>query len=165
MNAAVASTILAFDYGTRKVGVAIGNTVSGEARPLTTIQYVANQTLFDAVSALLTEWAPGRLVVGRPLLDDGGPCEMTASSDRFARRLAGRTGLPVDRVDERYSSVAAGSALLEAHERSLPRGRRRPRRLPESEDATAAAIILRQYLAGGADACADHQSSGESFSP
>lgn len=165
MSAAVASTILAFDYGTRKVGVAIGNTVSGDARPLATIQYVANQTLFDAILALVAEWAPGRLVVGRPLLDDGGPCEMTVPADRFARRLAGRTGLPVDRVDERYSSVAAGSALLEEHERLIPRGRRRPRRLPESEDATAAAIILRQYLAGEASACADDQPPGESCSP
>lgn len=146
MSAGQVLTALAFDYGVRKVGAAVGNSVSGTARPLATLNYVAHNTLFAAIAQLVAQWEPDVLVVGRPLAQDGGPCEMTGAADRFARRLAGRLGLPVDRVDERFSSVAAASALLQEHEQALAPGRRRPRRLPESEDATAAAIILRQYL-------------------
>lgn len=146
MSAGQALTVLAFDYGVRKVGAAVGNSVSGTARPLATLHYVAHDTLFGAIARLVAQWQPDLLVVGRPLAQDGGPCEMTGAADRFARRLAGRLGLPVERVDERFSSVGAASALLQEHEQALMPGRRRPRRLPDSEDATAAAIILRQYL-------------------
>ncbi|MGB7184368.1 MAG: Holliday junction resolvase RuvX [Burkholderiaceae bacterium] len=146
MNRGQTLTALGFDFGTRKVGAAVGNSITGAATPLATLNYVALNSLFQEIADLIAQWEPDVLVVGRPLTADGAPCEMTEASDRFARRLAGRYGLPVDRVNESFSSVAAASALLEAHEQSLPKGRRRPRRLPESEDATAAAIILRQYL-------------------
>jgi putative Holliday junction resolvase len=165
MTGAVTQTVLAFDYGTRKVGVAVGSVLTGEARALEVVQYVSNDILFLAVGRLVAEWGPDLLVVGRPLDEAGEPCEMTAPSDRFARRLAGRLGLPVDRVDERYSSVAAGSALLEAHEKSLPRGRRRPRRLPASEDSAAAAIILRQYLSERTGTMSEPQAPGDQTAP
>jgi putative Holliday junction resolvase len=161
MNGHAVQTVLAFDYGTRKVGVAIGSVLTGDATALDVIRYVSNDTLFAGVGLLVAEWGPDLLVVGRPLDEAGAQCEMTLPSDRFARRLAGRTGLQVDRVDERFSSVAAGSALLQAHEQALPRGRRRPRRLPESEDSAAAAIILRQYLSERAGQSVEAQTPGD----
>ena len=148
MSVKAAQTVLAFDYGSRKVGVAVGNSLTQSAQPLAVLAYLQTDHLFDQIKALLTEWQPTLLVVGRPLEKDGSSGLSTIDSDRFARRLAGRFNLPVERVDERYSSVGAASELLEADHESIPQGRRRPRKTPENEDATAAAIILRQYWHG-----------------
>lgn len=148
MSAAAAQTVLAFDYGSRKVGVAIGNSLTQSAQPLAVLTYVQTDRLFEQIKALLTEWQPATLVVGRPLEKDGSIGLSTNDADRFARRLAGRFDIPVERVDERYTSVGAASELIEADRASIPAGRRRPRKTPESEDATAAAIILRQYWHG-----------------
>src|SRR5204862_4026801 len=106
-------TVLAFDFGTRRTGVAIGNTMIRIARPLTTISGEANAERFAAISRLIDEWRPGLLVVGRPLHADGAEHEMTARADRFARQLQGRFELPVVRVDERFTSVGADAALAE----------------------------------------------------
>ncbi len=106
-------TLLAFDFGTKRIGIAIGNTVSATARPLTTISEEKNDTRFAAIAALLTEWQPVALVVGVPCNDDGTPHEMTALSRRFANRLKGRFKLPTILVDERYTSAAASSVLDE----------------------------------------------------
>lgn len=104
-------TLLAFDFGTRRIGVAIGNTVSGTARPLTTLHGEKNEQRFAAIAALIGEWQPAALVVGRPCNDDGSPHEMTQLCRRFANRLKGRFNLPVILVDERYTSSAASSEL------------------------------------------------------
>ncbi len=148
MSEAAALTVLAFDYGSRKVGVAVGNSLTQSAQPLVVLQYTENDKLFSQIQELLREWQPSRLVVGRPLEKDGSNGLSTNDADRFARRLAGRFDLPVSQVDERYSSVGAASELLEADQQATPAGRRRPRKTPENEDATAAAIILRQYWHG-----------------
>ena len=145
MSGQAAQTVLAFDYGSRKVGVAIGNSLTQSAQPLAVLTYLETDQLFDQIGAILAEWQPTILVVGRPLEKDGSTGLSTNDADRFARRLAGRFTLPIKRVDERYSSVSAASELLEADRDSVPAGRRRPRKTPKSEDATAAAIILRQY--------------------
>ena len=108
------ATVLAFDFGTRRIGVAVGNTVLRVARPLTTIAAEASAPRFAALAALIDEWRPRLLVVGRPVHADGTPHEMTARAERFARQLEGRFGLEVERVDERYTTQRAESSLAEA---------------------------------------------------
>ncbi len=134
-------TILAFDFGLKRIGVAIGTRLGNgplaAARPLATIFAAANDRRFSAIAALLAEWQPQRLVVGRPLNDDGSPHEMTARSERFASQLRGRFGLQVDEVDERFSSVAADAEL---RERGLGWKQRKAQL-----DAEAALIILHDW--------------------
>jgi putative Holliday junction resolvase len=123
-------TILAFDFGTRRIGVALGNSLTRSARPLEVIDEQTVDRRFARIATLLGQWEPQRLVVGRPCHPDGTPHEMTARCERFARQLHGRFGLPVASVDERYSSVVSREGL----------------RPGEPDDALAAATILRQYL-------------------
>lgn len=130
--------VLAFDFGTRRIGVALGTLLDsgrpGSSRPLTTIDAADNAARFAAVSALVDEWQPRHLLVGRPLNDDGSPHEMTARSERFANQLRGRFRIPVESVDERFSSTEAESGL-----RSRGLGwRERKAQL----DAEAACVIL-----------------------
>ena len=114
MAASPSGTFLAFDFGTRRIGVALGNTLLGEARPLLTIDAEKNELRFARIAALLQEWQPAALVVGLPCHEDGTPHEMTALCRRFANRLKGRFNLPVILVDERYTSHAAGEQLNQA---------------------------------------------------
>lgn len=114
--------ILAFDYGVRRIGVALGNTVSCTARPLATIAHSSSAERFAKIQALLYEWQPQHLVVGLPLYPDGTRHEMTARCERFANQLRGRFGLPVSLVDERYTSVIAqreGAADVDSHAAAL----------------------------------------------
>lgn len=104
-------TVLAFDFGVKRIGVAVGEARLGSARPLATIGAEANDARFAAIGKLIDEWRPARLVVGRPLNEDGTPHEMTARAERFVNQLRGRFGLPVEAVDERFSSVEADATL------------------------------------------------------
>lgn len=127
-------TILGFDFGLKRVGVALGNTVTASARPLATIDAEENDARFKAIAAWIREWQPDLLVVGRPLNAQGDVTDMTRRAERFGRQLAGRFGLPVKFCDERYSSVEAEAAI-------------RPRREDKaSVDAAAAAVILQAWL-------------------
>ncbi len=159
-----ARTILAFDFGTRRLGIAIGNTVTGSARALETLDEPVSARRFERIGALLGEWHPDTLVVGRPLQPDGAANAITLAAERFARQLHGRFGLPVALVDERYSTVAArerirdagASAPAEMTAEPSRRSRRTAGRSPTSrrgcaDDAAAAAVILEQYLAAGSD--------------
>ena len=130
--------MLAFDFGTRKIGVAVGNTIVRVAHPLTTIQGEANAVRFAAIGALVVEWAPGTLVVGRPLDGDGSEHDMTARAERFARQLEARFGLPVVRIDERFTTRAAATVLGEAG----VHGRAREAAL----DEVAAQLILQSWF-------------------
>lgn len=112
-------TLLAFDFGTKRIGVAVGNSISGAAQPLTTLHGEQNEPRFAAVGALIGEWQPAALVVGLPSNDDGTPHELTRLCRRFAQRLKGRFDLPVILVDERYTSAAASSQLNEAGIRGI----------------------------------------------
>jgi putative Holliday junction resolvase len=129
-------TLLGFDFGVRRIGVSLGNTLTGDARPLAIVDAVPVDRRFERIAALLREWAPARLVVGRPLDEDGAETETTRRTDRFANQLRGRFGLPVERVDERFSSREAQAIIASA------KGR------PQDEDGVAAAVILGQYLDG-----------------
>ena len=132
------ATLLAFDFGARRIGVALGTTRLRTARPLTTIETERNDERFAAIAALIAEWQPDRLVVGLPLHADGTPHAMTARARRFAHQLEGRTGLPVVQVDERHTTELARSAL-----QADGRGGREHRAL---RDAVAAQLILQAYL-------------------
>ena len=143
-EAAPARAFLAFDYGERRVGVAVGNTLLGQARPLRTLA-LTGDARFAAIGALLQEWQPDALVVGVPFHPDGAEHENTRRARRFARQLHGRFGLPVVEVDERWSTTEA-----QAQAGVRPRGV-----ADAGLDARAAAVILEQYLQSGvADAAA-----------
>jgi putative holliday junction resolvase len=113
LPASLSGTFLAFDFGTKRIGIAVGNSISASANPLSTIHDEKNDVRFAAIAALLAEWQPAALVVGLPSNDDGTPHQMTALCRRFANRLKGRFSLPVLLVDERYTSAAASSLLSE----------------------------------------------------
>jgi putative Holliday junction resolvase len=130
--------VLAFDFGTRRIGVAVGNTLVRVAHPLVTIDDEASARRFAAIAALVDEWKPGVLVVGVPVHADGTAHEMTARARRFARQLHGRHGLPVVEADERGTTQDAQSALDAAG-----RGGRRGRAV---RDAIAAQAILQGYF-------------------
>ncbi|MGC2166463.1 MAG: Holliday junction resolvase RuvX [Gallionella sp.] len=131
-------TLLAFDFGTRRIGIAVGNTISATAQPLCTINDEKNDSRFAAIAALIREWEPSALVVGVPCNVDGTPHELTALSRRFANRLKGRFALPTLLVDERYTSAAASSVL---NERGI-HGRKQKHLI----DQYAAQQILQAYL-------------------
>lgn len=99
--------ILAFDFGLKWVGVAVGQTITGSARPLTTLQAKQGKLQQTALDALIEEWQPNLLVVGLPLNMDDSESEMSARSRRFARFLSKTTNLPTHLVDERLTSYAA----------------------------------------------------------
>ncbi len=131
-------TVLAFDFGVKRIGVAVGEWPLAQAHPLTTIHGEANAERFAAIEALLKEWRPVSLVVGLPVALDGSAHEMTARSTRFANQLRGRFGLPVDYAEERLSSV-------EAEERLRASGHN-ARSAREHVDALAAQIILQCFF-------------------
>jgi putative Holliday junction resolvase len=136
--AAPAGTVLAFDFGTQRIGVAIGETGIGVAHPLATISNPAGERRFEAIGSLLEEWRPVLLVVGLPTHADGTAHAMTARVRRFARQLEDRFGLPVAFCDERFTTQAAALALHGAGVRG--RARKAVR------DQVAAQLILQGYL-------------------
>ncbi|MBI5436615.1 MAG: Holliday junction resolvase RuvX [Nitrosomonadales bacterium] len=119
VSSPLTGTFLAFDFGTKRIGVAVGNSISGTAQPLTTLHGEQNEQRFAAIGALIREWQPAALVVGLPGNDDGTPHELTRLCRRFAQRLKGRFDLPTILVDERYTSAAASSQLAEAGIRGI----------------------------------------------
>jgi putative Holliday junction resolvase len=124
---AAARSFLSFDFGTRRIGVASGNSLLGHASPLATVS-VQGEPRWQAIGKLIDEWQPDALVVGVPFHPDGAPHENTRAAQRFARQLQGRFRRPVHEVDERYTTTEA-----------LADGAR-------DVDAAAAAIILEQFL-------------------
>ena len=132
-------TVIGFDFGLARVGVAVGELETGHANPLLTLQGEANAPRFTAIEKLVAEWRPVALVVGVPFHLDGSAHELTARCRRFANQLRGRFGLPVVESDERLSSAAAEEALVDAGERDW-------RARKETLDAVAAQIILQHFL-------------------
>lgn len=133
-----AGTVLAFDFGTRRIGVAVGETTLGLAHPLATIAADNEDDRLSAIATLVEEWQPALLVVGLPTHADGTPHAMTARAREFARRLAARFQLAVELVDERYTTEAAAAALINA---GVGERGHKPVR-----DQVAAQIILQAYL-------------------
>lgn len=131
-------TVLAFDFGERRIGVATGETLLGSAHPLTVIHAESNDDRLVAVARLIEEWRPERLVVGLPTHVDGTPHEMTRLARRFGERLERRFGLPVNYADERLTSRDAESRLRET-------GRNSKSAKPLL-DAVAAQLILQNWF-------------------
>lgn len=133
-----AATVLAFDFGTRRIGVAVGNTLTRTAAPLTTIEIADPDARLAAIAALVGDWAPAQLVVGVPVHADGREHAMTSRARAFARQLERAFALPVAQVDERYTTAIA-QQMLDAS--ALPRGRHRAVR-----DQVAAQVILQSWF-------------------
>lgn len=135
------ASVLAFDYGLRQIGVAVGNSELGTCQPLAVIRARDGAPDWDAVTRCLQEWQPGRVLVGDPLNMDGSASEMSARAQRFARQLEGRYGVKVAMVDERLSSREAKSRARELGHRGDYRA--------DPIDADAAALIIESWLARG----------------
>jgi len=131
-------TILAFDFGARWIGVAVGDTETRLANPLGMFEAESGARRIAEVETLVREWRPERLLVGLPLAMDGGEHEMTRRARRFARQLESRFRLPVELADERFSSASAETTL-----RETGRGGRKHK---HAVHALAAKIILQSYL-------------------
>jgi putative holliday junction resolvase len=137
--------LLGFDFGTRRIGVAVGNRLLGSARPLVTLDSTRGSVL-DAIAQLVSEWQPEALVVGIPLTLDGEEQPATVAARRFARQLQARFTLPVHDADERMSSMEAHSLLRGKR----ARGERRQRLQDGDIDSAAAKLILEHWLSENA---------------
>jgi len=121
-------TVLGFDFGLKRIGVAVGNTLLKQAQPLMIISAATNDAKFAAIAELVQQWQPTLCIVGLPRHPDGAEHEMTVRCRRFANQLHGRFNVATVLVDERYSSAVI------SHQRG------------ELIDDQAAAIILQQYF-------------------
>jgi putative Holliday junction resolvase len=141
-RASAPGTVLAFDFGLQRIGVAVGEPETGSAHPLPGVAALSGAGRFTAIARLVKEWQPALLVVGRPLGEDGEPHETTRRAERFARQLGARFRLPVKLVDERYSSVEVESRMRTAYGRGRAAALARGKML----DSHAAQILIEQYF-------------------
>ena len=133
-------TILAFDFGLRRIGVAVGQDVTGSASPLGIVANRDTGVDKEKIAALLAEWRPNQLVVGMPAHADGSPSEIQEHVNSFIEELEAY-GLPVDTVDERYTSVEAERVLKNARQAGT-----RGRISKDQIDSAAAVFIAERYL-------------------
>jgi putative Holliday junction resolvase len=134
--------VLAFDFGRRRIGVACGDTLSRSASPLTAITAGPQGPQWSAIDALIAEWRPTRAVVGLPYNVDDSQSPMAVAAREFAAMLESRYRLPVNLVDERYSSLEAAARLRAARQAGLRR-----RRVGKADvDAAAACVILERWF-------------------
>lgn len=134
------ATYLGFDYGTRRIGIAVGNTVSGSASALDTILVKNDQPDWKHITRLIEEWQPDALIVGWPIQMDKSDNPVTPKARRFGNRLHGRYHIPVHHIDERLSSYMALSEISEAGYNG--------RRSKGLVDSYAAREILQTFLNG-----------------
>ncbi len=128
-------TLLCFDCGKKRIGTAVGQTISSTATALETIKTINNKPDWENISHLIKEWSPDRLVVGKPLQLDGSRQEMTELAERFSRQLEGRFHLPVEMIEEQLSSYEARRELKSTYDL----------------DAVAARLILETWLSENID--------------
>ncbi len=137
-----AGTVLAFDFGTRRIGIAVGDFETRLAHPLTTIAHADNRARFDAIARLVAEWRPALLIVGLPAHADGSAHPVARLAQRFAQRLRGRFGIATEFVDEHLTSDDAGRTLRAAGVRGA--------RLKSALDPVAAQHILQTFFESAA---------------
>ena len=140
MSVVAARTLLGFDYGLKRIGVAVGQELTGTASALTTVAARDGKPDWEAISRLIDEWQPDAVVVGLPLNMDGSDHELSRRARRFGNQLHGRYNLPAHFIDERLSSLEAEALLRggsQAHRRALYK---------ESIDKLAAQVILETWL-------------------
>ncbi|MBX9754026.1 MAG: Holliday junction resolvase RuvX [Pseudomonadaceae bacterium] len=131
--------LLGFDYGTKQIGVAVGQLITGQARELCILKAQNGVPDWQKVEALIREWQPDAIVVGLPLNMDGTPSAMSERAEKFARRLNGRYNLPVHMQDERLTTYEAKGQRLSEGQRGSYRD--------NPVDALAAALLLESWLA------------------
>ena len=133
-----AKTVLGFDFGTKSIGIAIGQQLTGSASPLTSIKAVDGIPDWQQIAALIEEWQPDLVVVGLPLNMDGTEQEMTQRARKFANRIAGRFGVKVATQDERLTTADAKARLFELGDfKALTKGQ---------IDAVSAVLIIESYF-------------------
>jgi len=131
-------TVLGFDFGMKRIGVAVGQTVTRSANPLTILNAQQGEPVWEDITKIIHHWKPMALIVGRPLHMDGSTQSITDAAEHFANQLKSRYGLPVYEVDERLSSVEARSNMFDqGGYRALHKKR---------VDSVAAQIILQDWL-------------------
>ncbi len=130
--------LLGFDFGTKQIGVAVGQAITGQARELCVLKAQNGVPDWQQIEALMREWQPDALVVGLPLNMDGTPSDMSARAEKFARRLNGRFNLPVHTHDERLTTFEAKGERLRQGQHGGYRDR--------PVDALAAALLLEGWL-------------------
>lgn len=143
---------LSFDFGRKRIGVAVGDTVTGTARPLPTL-LVGDEIDWTQIKRCITEWRPDAVIVGLPLDEDGSEQAITTAARGFAIELGQQSRLPVHLADERFSSSAADEALRDA--RASGRMKRRVRK--GDRDGEAARVVLEQWMAERPDKKPDAQ--------
>ncbi len=131
-------SVLGFDYGERRIGIATGQTITASATPLTTLKCINQKPDWVAIEKLITQWQPDALIVGLPLYLDGNSSDMTAKAERFARQLEGRFHLPVFTINESLTSFEA--------EQQLQQHKKIDQHNKEEIDKMAAAIIVQNWL-------------------
>ena len=133
-------TVLAFDFGRRRIGVAVGQQVTGSASPLGVVRNGKEGPDWERVEQLIGEWRPARIIVGMPLHADGTRSDITELVDGFIEQI-GRFGLQIETVDERYSSLEAESMLKSGRATGL-----HGRINKEMIDTAAAVLIAERWL-------------------
>jgi putative Holliday junction resolvase len=131
-------TVLGFDFGEQRIGIASGQTLTNSATPLTTLSAVNRKPDWQAIELLIHEWQPDALIIGIPTLLDGSPSNMTKQAQRFGRQLEGRFNLPVYTVNENLSSFEA--------EQMLKKNKQLSQHNKQEIDKMAAAIIVQSWL-------------------
>ena len=142
-----ARTLLGFDYGTRRIGIAVGQEVTRSVTPLATLHSKHDKPDWDAIGRLIAEWQPDLLIVGLPLHLDGTEQELTQRARRFGNQLKGRYNLPVEMMDERLTSYEAEQLLEQRSHHGAGRSD------PDAVDQVAAQLILQSWF--------DHQLNPE----
>jgi len=134
-------TFIAFDYGLRRIGIATGNSITQTSMPLTTVQNQHGTPDWQSIDALVDEWRPVALLVGRLLHLDGSEQKMTREADGFSKRVRKRYALPVFHADERGTSMAANAVIKKNRQNGL-----RGRTQKVDTDKIAAALILQHWF-------------------
>ncbi len=135
------TTVISFDFGLKRTGVAVGNTLTGSASPETTLQSQDEKPDWQGISDLIREWKPRQLVVGMPQELDGGDSPLKQRIERFCNQLSGRYNLPVDQENEQFTSIEAARRL-----KQLRQSGRKQKVRKEEVDMVAAAIILENWM-------------------
>ena len=136
--------LLGFDYGTKQIGVAVGQVITGQARELCTLKATQGVPDWSQIEALIREWKPDAIVVGLPLNMDGTPSEMSVKAEKFSRRINGRFNVPVYTHDERLTT-------FEAKGERMSRGGQKGSYKDNPVDAIAAMLLLQGWLDANAE--------------
>lgn len=134
------STVLVFDFGLKRTGVAVGNTIVGTASAVETLQALNGKPNWPRISKLIEQWAPSQLVVGMPKQLDGTDTPLTDPINKFCNQLNGRYNLPVDQANEQFTSIEAGRRLKEVRQAG-----RKKKVSKEDVDQLSAVIIFENW--------------------